>query len=543
MRSVPAGAQVFVCALLSLCLVAPVAARDDVPRGRWRVTAPSADGPLDLELEPASLLAPDYRAERTTAAGTEPIGGPRPTAYRGRIAGEPRSWVRASETSRGLEGLGGRPGGGVVIGTLPATIDAAGSCGVTHVTDDTAKATASRNATDTHYTLRVAVDVDWEFVRAAGGAKAAEREVVALLNAVDGVYSTEIGLSLRLVYFHAWETEEDPYTATDAASRLSELTDHWNSAFIGVERDVTQMFTGASLDAPYVGMSWMSSVVLSPSRAYALVSRLGGPGGAVLAAHELGHTLGAYHDVSSPPTIMFPSVTINLTFSEDSRRWIHGYLELRCPTLASPACSTIPAPDHWRVDLHDAGNTGTDPDAVIDGGAGALAISSDELPPCVSRLARAGAERFFDLPPARYAFRCSSPSPVALFVDGDPVASGPAEIELAGLCEVRIEWEVGTGGRLEAELVSLAPMAPAALVVDARARAARLAWQDRSDDEDAFVVEIWDSASGWVEVARTRAGETTARVRGLTRARSLAYAVRAVNENGSSERVVAYTSR
>ena len=60
---------------------------------------------------------------------------------------------------------------------------------------------------------------------------AANAAILDILNQVDGIYQSELSLSLRVSYQHAWSTPDDPYSSTASATIISEFLNYWNANF------------------------------------------------------------------------------------------------------------------------------------------------------------------------------------------------------------------------------------------------------------------------------------------------------------------------
>src|SRR5436305_2302118 len=61
--------------------------------------------------------------------------------------------------------------------------------------------------------IELATDADTQYVSTLGGAAAANNEILGILNMTEGVYQSDLNLSLTVVYQHTWTTP-DPYDGT-----------------------------------------------------------------------------------------------------------------------------------------------------------------------------------------------------------------------------------------------------------------------------------------------------------------------------------------
>jgi hypothetical protein len=351
----------------------------------------------ELHIEPSRLRSERFEATAVHDGGTRRIHPPQAWTFKGTLAGEPESSVRLSFSDHGMTGFvksregwtylepdqdptddrrspapnagSRRSAGGGSRRAHRVFTDAdldpafAGHCPLARpaaAAEDDATGGASAHgqrhpaAEGDLLVLELAVDADTDFFATHGPRTAAHIE--GILNAVAGIYEAELGVTIELVHLNIWETEEDPYSATDPLDLLLELRDWWNSNQDAVDRDTVHLFTGKNLDSATVGIAYVSTVC-NRSNAYGLSQEVFSDALlALLVAHEMGHNLGALHDPgsSSPRYIMYPSLSsANLDeFSEASLADIAAYLDrVNC-------LSTRPQDGGDGGDSGDAGDGG-----------------------------------------------------------------------------------------------------------------------------------------------------------------------------------------
>lgn len=331
-----------------------------------------------VKMEPSELRSKRFRVAGGSLEGLHRIHPGAPRTFRGRLEGEPDSIVRLSTTRSGIRGYMKSSEGWVFFDPLrtaeartgdvegpvehkvytEADIDTKfeGLCAEVHLdsaeiepAQERASEPQGEAGTAAAAGLRVfelAVDADVEFFLTYGSDATAEIE--ATLNMVDGIFEAEIGLTIDLVSVNVWQSEPDPYSATDGSILLNELRFHWNTNHGGITRDAAHLFTGKNLDSNTVGMAYVDVVCNSPSFSYAVSQDLNSdvlmP---LLVAHELGHNLGANHDLSgsTPRYIMYPSLGIqNLDeFSATSKADITEHIDaVSCLALADGSGSSDP---------------------------------------------------------------------------------------------------------------------------------------------------------------------------------------------------------
>ena len=318
-----------------------------------------------IRVERNDVRAERYRAHAVGKAGVREILPMRSRLYKGRVVGEPMSLVRLSIDRRGVRGYIRASEGWTFIepemrapGSAPARLgdetphrvwneddidsEFQGTCSETpapsaHVGEEPhteSRKHSVRESADAHaesatfQELEIAVVADYEFYQAHGDNTASEIETT--LNAVEGVYEAELGITVRVVSLMVWEEEEDPYTQTNANDLLLELRDYWNLNRGSVARDIVHLFTGKNLEGTTVGIAYVGAVC-DLADSYSLSQDISSSAlEPLLVAHEIGHALGASHDASGTSTryVMYPSLgSSNLDeFSDESTTAIGNYL-------------------------------------------------------------------------------------------------------------------------------------------------------------------------------------------------------------------------
>ena len=297
------------------------------------------------------------------------FSGP-PRTYAGEVVGEPGSLVRVSTSERGLRGYIRTAEGWTFI--EPAEADQArvarahrvftendlddsflGDCASPLVLDPndehalpphpigaqigTESPTPPSAEAGALRVLELAIDADVEFFQSYGAGALAEIESV--INVVDGIFQSELDLTVEIVSVNIYQSEPDPYTSTDSGTLLQELRNYWNGNNQTVARDAVHLFSGKELDGSTVGIAYVG-VVCSTTVSYALSQDIASDAlMPILVAHEIGHNLNADHDPSSdnPRYIMYPSLGVtNLDeFSSTSDTTIANYVgAVSCLALA-----------------------------------------------------------------------------------------------------------------------------------------------------------------------------------------------------------------
>lgn len=191
-------------------------------------------------------------------------------------------------------------------------------------------ASGSSQSLSSDKVIELATEADYEYVTSLGGPANADSEILSIMNQVEGVYESELGLTFQIVFQNTWDTAADPYSTTgDSIQILTEFQNYWNANFTNVSRDLAHLWTGKNMGG-VLGRAFQSVACSSPSLSYG-VSRIDDriPLKYNTPAHEIAHNLGASHADGVPEcvgSIMNPTTTSGLTFCQYSRDEIANYL-------------------------------------------------------------------------------------------------------------------------------------------------------------------------------------------------------------------------
>lgn len=275
---------------------------------------------FDLELEPTDLLT-------GTAARDSRV-----TPLQGRLTGRPDSWARLTRVGDSLSGLivDGEtvyaieaasdaapiadatlkaPRSGTVVYRLKDVLleDGAFACGAS---DALSPATAQGLYKSLEGELRemqqakvgdlqfdVGLAADAELYAQRG--EATESFMLSRMNVVDGLYAQQAGLRVRVSSVRVFTGNPDPFTRSDSTALLEEVSG-WRQS-VPVRPAVSHLMTGRDLDGDTVGIAYIDTICgrQSASLTEAHGGRLSSTLISLIAAHEIGHNLGAPHDGES----------------------------------------------------------------------------------------------------------------------------------------------------------------------------------------------------------------------------------------------------
>jgi hypothetical protein len=356
-----------------------------VARENGTFSLPTRGGVFDLVLSRHDIRSPQYRAEEILHSGlAEEVEPSAADTYRGTVPGRPEVEARFTITRDRLEGIVVTPDewyfvepmGNYELEASPSdlvTYSAAdvrpgsiGTCG-TSLVEKIGKAEQALGpkmmlSAASLKVVEVATEADYEYVSAMGGSDEANAAILEILNQVDGIYSSQLSLSLRVSYQHSWATFNDPYVATNASGMLTEFRSYWNQNLASQRYEIAHMWTGKDLDGSTVGIAFQGVVCGVRSYSYGISQRfVNAPGKYILTAHEIGHNFGASHtEDASPPqaacsnTIMNSYIGTAANFCPYSRAEITTYASQHSSCMHDPApnCSCDLNGD-GRVDILD----------------------------------------------------------------------------------------------------------------------------------------------------------------------------------------------
>lgn len=371
---------------------------------------------FDLSLEKNAKLA--------AALPPSEASGPSQTLYRGVVDNIPGSWVRLSakgQTVRGMiwdgQDLYIAELSDAVRDSLDAALPApAGETVIFKLADAemekdaafcaTADDVGTRNGTEAYKSLvaelkgspviqqavgagerlELSVYGDAQFLALGASEQEARDEILLRLNNVDGIFTSQLGVELQVPTMTIATPETESLSDTTVASTLlNEVRMLRRQTPEMYARGLTHVFTGRNLDSNIVGIAYHDVLC---SRDYgAGLTEASGRGSwieSLIAAHEIGHNFGAYHDgdsnaeCASTPTgqfLMSSSVSPNAsTFSECS-------LETMQPRVQSASCITALSPADMSVPLdlgtlHKTVSTQFTWDVTVANTGGSIAVDS-----------------------------------------------------------------------------------------------------------------------------------------------------------------------
>ena len=231
----------------------------------------TSQGRIEVDLATHDMRGHDYRATRVDADGVfVPLALSPAHTFKGVVADVPGSQARFTIKEDRIDGLILRDGERyhveparrfsslagsrdfVLYKTSDVINNTADTCGVSLSEKVSVAIRHIKSRTQTSVSplrvIELATEADFEYVSSLGGPANAINEILSIMNQVEGVYETELGLTFQVVFQNTWETAADPYTSTgDSIQIINEFINYWNANFTSVGRDVAHMWTGKNM--------------------------------------------------------------------------------------------------------------------------------------------------------------------------------------------------------------------------------------------------------------------------------------------------------
>lgn len=240
-----------------------------------------------LELERFRVFAPEARITVYGDDGETVLPPPDHAWFRGRVAGDAASLAVLSVREDGeVRGVVQRGGDMWVLGgegrvdprgprSLAARQAAAAppegesfTCGQEELgpppgldLPGLGATSASAALTTTPYTVRVAVETDWEYYLKFGNVTDATAYVGDVFAYASAIYDAEIHTDLQVVDLKLRTSSSDPWSQTSTTCGLLEFGRYWNDNYSGVSRTIAHFMSGKGNGG---GVAWVGALCNGP---------------------------------------------------------------------------------------------------------------------------------------------------------------------------------------------------------------------------------------------------------------------------------------
>lgn len=166
---------------------------------------------------------------------------------------------------------------------------------------------------------------------------ATNAHVAGIVNAAEALFERQLGIRFQIVKQHVYadigalsipETDPARLLKAFASSSDNAAVMGFNAASFDEDVDLKHLFTGKDLDGTTIGIGYVGAVCYQPKYAYSLTQFTTGGGAPYYFAHEVGHNLGARHDMVGfgAMSIMAPNIMVGSSFSQNSLSQINEHL-------------------------------------------------------------------------------------------------------------------------------------------------------------------------------------------------------------------------
>jgi hypothetical protein len=304
----------------------------------------------------------------------------------GSVDGVPGSWVRITRSASGWRGLifDGRGLYAIetaqdLAGFTVEPLDASGAAPIVYrladaelpldvmsceiVQPDTPPTAASAFESITHELhaqaaqlaamkqVRVGVVGDYEFVTQFAPGTTPEDAIVARMNIVDGIFTTQAGVKISLAPPTLFRMPSDPFTKTKASDLLTELRTYRNGSAAQKALGITHLMTGRDLDGDTVGIAYIGSVCQGANAASLSEGRRSTTQSALIAAHEIGHNFNAPHDGEAGACASTPTTFLMAPRLNGSDQFSACSIEQMQPVINNATCLTAYTPPDASLEI------------------------------------------------------------------------------------------------------------------------------------------------------------------------------------------------
>jgi hypothetical protein len=279
-------------------------------------------GVVNISLTKIRLLLPGsnsifYQGVLSTRHGNYPVAADRlgntlRVVFPGKVTGSRKSRQRTFRLKFQDDNL-------VQTSSVPSSFARGKRCDTEHGSNSTivtALSEPSNLETTKVLTISTFFDLEWESLYGTQS----NHEIATVINTSEALYEQQLGIRFRIV-------SQAKLATRPANSNPGTILNSFRlSGEQAVEADAYHLFTGIDMDGSTIGIAYVGAICYAPTYSFGVTQSFGILTSNVF-AHELGHNLGAQHDVTSPGSLMYPSISWGTPyFSAKSISDISGFL-------------------------------------------------------------------------------------------------------------------------------------------------------------------------------------------------------------------------
>lgn len=156
------------------------------------------------------------------------------------------------------------------------------------------------HATGTPQILQLSIVTDARYLKNRRRIKHVRRDLLTTVHGANQILAPQTGIQLQILeLFH--HKQNDPYENRDPAALLAEFQAH-DEQTLNLAGDARYLFTGrdtvSGIDKGVIGGAFTSSVCRNPFQSYGYSEDINIGLAPLVMAHEIGHLLGASHDLT-----------------------------------------------------------------------------------------------------------------------------------------------------------------------------------------------------------------------------------------------------
>ncbi len=136
-------------------------------------------------------------------------------------------------------------------------------------------------------------------------------QIATLVAGASAIYRNQLGLRMVISRQHGFSTTAgNPFIATDSGALLSSFRTYEIATNILGDADLYHLFSGKDFDGGVIGLAWVGVTCSAQEYSFGITQKFNPAADVSILTHELGHNLGAVHDMTDTQSLMAPYVHI-----------------------------------------------------------------------------------------------------------------------------------------------------------------------------------------------------------------------------------------